>query len=69
MKYNILLFKKDEKKKMKKKRNGAQFRLYYYFFFSLVPISYSYYLIIENMALQAPWPADPTDLLQPNLTP
>ena len=40
-------------------------------FFSLVPIaiSYAYYLIIENMALQASWQTDPTDLLQPNLTP
>ena len=68
MKYNILLFKKDGKKeKEKKERNGALFRLYYYFFFPF--ISYTYYLILENMALQAFWPIDPTNLLQPNLTP
>ena len=54
-------------KKKKKRKKEMEHSLD--FFFSLVPISYSYYLIIENMALQAPWPADPTDLLQPNLTP
>ena len=41
-------------------------RLYYYFFSF---ISYTYYLIFENIALQASWPTDPTDLLQTNLTP
>ena len=62
MKYNILLFKEDGKKeKEKKERNGALFRLYYYFFFPF--ISYTYYLIFENMALQTSWPTDLTDLL------
>ena len=56
------------KKKIKKKKmqHSLDFII---IIFSLVSISYSYYLIVENMALQDTWPVDQTDLLQPNLTP
>ena len=66
MKYNILLFKKDEKKIKKKMEHSLDFII---IIFSLVSISYSYYPIIENIALQDTWPIDQTDLLQSNLTP
>ena len=56
------------KKKIKKKKmeHSLDFII---IIFSLVSISYSYYLIVENMALQDTWPVDQTDLLQSNLTP
>ena len=66
MKYNILLIKKDEKKIKKKMEHSLDFII---IIFSLVSISYSYYPIIENIALQDTWPIDQTDLLQSNLTP
>ena len=56
------------KKKIKKKKmqHSLDFII---IIFSLVSISYSYYPIIENIALQDTWPIDQTDLLQSNLTP
>ena len=55
------------KKKIKKKmEHSLDFII---IIFSLVSISYSYYLIVENITLQDTWPIDQTDLLQSNLTP
>ena len=66
MKYNILLFKEDgkkEKKKKKKKEMEHCFDFIITFFFFFPFISYTYYLIFENMTLQTSWPIDLTDLL------
>ena len=56
--------KKKKKKKKKEMEHCLDFIITFFFPF----ISYTYYLILENMTLQAFWPTDPTDLLQPNLT-